>query len=49
MMYVLCYLANGTLPWKNCKANDAGLEKMLKMKLKVSSYDLFVNLPVEFA
>lgn len=22
MMYVLCYLFSGTLPWKNCKATD---------------------------
>lgn len=49
MMYVLCYLATGTLPWKNCKASDAGLEKMLKMKAKISPYELFAGLPIEFA
>lgn len=48
-MYVLCYLATGSLPWKNCKANDQGLDKMLKIKLKISPYDLFNDLPIEFA
>ena len=43
MMYVLCYLLIGTLPWKNCKASDSGLDKMLKLKLKISPYELFVN------
>jgi len=43
MMYVLCYLLMGTLPWKNCKASDAGLDKMLKLKLKISPYELFAN------
>ena len=45
VMYVLCYLANGTLPWKNCKASDAGLDKMLKIKAKISPYELFQGLP----
>ncbi|CDW84408.1 protein kinase domain containing protein [Stylonychia lemnae] len=48
MMYVLCYLLSGTLPWKNCKATDAGLDKMLKMKLKIQPYDLFAGQPTEF-
>ncbi len=29
MMYVLLYLATGMLPWKGCKTNEAGLERML--------------------
>eukprot|EP00347_Sterkiella_histriomuscorum_P001694 403371036 len=49
MMYVLCYLATGTLPWKNCKASDAGLDKMLKMKAKISPYELFEKMPIEYA
>lgn len=49
LMYVLCYLGTGTLPWKNCKPSDAGLDKMLKMKVKISPYDLFITLPMEFA
>jgi hypothetical protein len=48
-MYVLCYLATGSLPWKNLKPNDAGLEKMMKMKVKTSPYDLFVNMPFEYS
>ena len=49
MMYVLCQLATGSLPWKNCKGNDAGLDRMLKMKLKISPYDLFEEVPIEYA
>jgi len=48
-MYVLCYLATGSLPWKNLKPTDAGLEKMMKMKVKISPYDLFSALPIEYA
>ena len=48
MMYVLCYLVTGTLPWKNCKATDVGLDKMLKCKMKISPYDLFFPLSIEF-
>jgi hypothetical protein len=43
MMYVLCYLGTGTLPWKTCKSTDAGLDKMLKMKMKISPYELFAS------
>jgi casein kinase I family protein HRR25 len=49
MMYVLCYLATGNLPWKNFKATDIGLEKMMKLKMKISPYDLFHQMPIEFA
>ena len=49
MMYVLGYLHTGTLPWKNCKANDIGLDKMMKLKMKISPYDLFENMPIAFA
>lgn len=49
LLYVLCYLATGSLPWKNLKPTDIGLEKMMKMKVKISPYDLFPNLPSEFA
>jgi len=49
MMYVLCYLGTGMLPWKNCKPNEAGLDKMMKMKIKISPYDLFSTLSQEFA
>ena len=49
LMYVLCYLATGSLPWKNCKPNDAGLEKMMKIKLRISPYDLFEKMPIEYA
>jgi len=48
-MYVLCYLATGNLPWKSLKPNDAGLEKMMKMKVKMSPYDLFVDMPFEYS
>lgn len=48
LMYVLCYLATGSLPWKNLKPTDVGLEKMMKMKMKISHYDLFATLPSEF-
>jgi hypothetical protein len=48
MMYVLCFLLNGTLPWKSCKSNDTGLDKMMKMKLKISSYELFQGMPSEY-
>ena len=49
MMYVLCYLCTGTLPWKNCKPTDAGLDKMMKIKVKMSPYDLFYQMPIEYA
>jgi serine/threonine protein kinase len=49
LMYVLCYLATGNLPWKNCKANDQGLDKMMKMKVKIDPFELFASLPLEFA
>lgn len=49
LMYVLCYLGTGSLPWKNLKPTDAGLEKMMKMKVKMSPYDLFVNMPFEYS
>lgn len=49
LMYVLCYLGTGSLPWKNLKTNDVGLDKMLKAKLKISPYDLFGHMPIEFA
>jgi casein kinase I family protein HRR25 len=41
LMYVLCYIGTGSLPWKNFKANEAGLEKMMKYKIKISPFDLF--------
>jgi hypothetical protein len=49
LMYVLCYLVTGNLPWKNYKPTDVGLEKMMKLKIKISPYDLFQGLPIEFA
>ena len=49
LMYVLCYLGTGSLPWKILKPNEAGLEKMLKIKMKISPYDLFSTMPVEYA
>jgi casein kinase I homolog HRR25 len=49
LMYVLCYLATGSLPWKNLKPTDIGLEKMMKMKVKISPYDLFSSMPTEYA
>lgn len=49
LMYVLCYLATGSLPWKNFKPTDIGLEKMMKMKIKFSPYDLFKTMPIEYA
>ena len=49
LMYVLCYLAIGSLPWKNCKANEAGLDKMMKIKMRISPYDLFEMMPIEYA
>jgi hypothetical protein len=49
MMYVLCYLGTGGLPWKNFKATEVGLEKMMKYKIKISPFDLFSEMPVEFA
>ena len=49
MMYVLRYLATGNLPWKHCKANDSGLDKMMKLKMKISPYDLFYEMPIEYA
>jgi hypothetical protein len=48
-MYVLGYLFTGSLPWKNCKTTDAGLDKMLKLKIKCSPYDLFHSMPIEYA
>ena len=33
MMYVLCFLHTGSLPWRHCKCNDSGLDKMMKMKI----------------
>lgn len=48
-MYVLCYLASGNLPWKTCKATDSGLDKMLKMKMKISPYELFQAFPIEYS
>lgn len=41
LMYVLCYLGTGTLPWKSYKSTDIGLEKMMKYKIKISPFDLF--------
>lgn len=49
LMYVLCYLGTGNLPWKNFKPTDVGLEKMMKLKMKISPYDLFHQMPSEFA
>ena len=49
LMYVLFYLATGNLPWKNIKPNEAGLEKMMKMKVKMSPFDLFSSMPIEYA
>jgi hypothetical protein len=49
LMYVLCYLGTGTLPWKNFKANETGLDKMMKAKMKISPYELFGYMPIEFA
>jgi casein kinase I homolog HRR25 len=49
MMYVVCYLGTGSLPWKNFKATEIGLEKMMKYKIKISPFDLFQEMPVEFA
>lgn len=49
LMYVLCYLGTGNLPWKNLKPTDAGLDKMMKMKMKFSPYDLFSMMPIEYA
>lgn len=49
LMYVLCYLGTGTVPWKNCKPNELGLERMMKIKMKISPYELFQQLPIEYA
>lgn len=49
LMYVLCYLGTGSLPWKNLKTTDAGLDKMYKTKIKISPYELFCSMPIEFA
>ncbi len=49
MMYVLVYLALGTLPWKGLKTNEQGLERMLKLKLKVTPEELCHGLPKEFS
>jgi len=49
LMYVLCYLGTGNLPWKNFKPTEVGLEKMMKYKMKISPFDLFNQMPVEFA
>lgn len=48
-MYVLCYLHTGNLPWKNCKATESGLEKMMQLKLKTSPFELFAHMPPEYA
>lgn len=48
-MYVLCYLGTGNLPWKNFKPTDIGLEKMMKLKMKISPFDLFHSMPLEYA
>ena len=49
LMYVLCYMATGNLPWKNLKPTEPGLEKMMKIKVKISPYDLFATMPIEYA
>lgn len=39
----------GSLPWRNCKCTDSGLDRMMKMKIKTSPYDLFYNMPIEYS
>jgi len=47
-MYVLIYLLTGTLPWKNLKTNEAGLQKMQMLKRKVPTTQLCEGTTEEF-
>jgi len=51
LIYVLVYLANGTLPWQNIPGDTRDLKyvNILKVKEKTTEEDLCEGLPLEFS
>ena len=50
LCYVLKHLRTNNLPWKNYNTtSDEGLEDILRSKRDTSPYELFNDMPIEFA
>jgi hypothetical protein len=50
LFYVLKTMRTRNLPWKNFNATtDEGIKSIYNMKREISPYELFNDMPIEFA